>query len=374
MNDGFLSARVELTQQLSGIDPQFSDDDHLMKLLVGWKSSNRMINCLQILCNNLDTGCQQNECTRVGFAYSTIKTQQEKKTKKYTHSLYENVSEYSSSVCGTYINVDKFKDGLPHTVEFEVNIPFDDLLAFGAFDLFLNNAVGEITPEFYVNSKGLVWRMLSPSKVKDYKELLQGETVNVDTSTSNLAQLYRHSFTQINNRAPIINKVTLTDMSGIKVVDASSADCLLQCTGMRILTQESNMFGCKVRDSSRSPIRQYLSSPVVIPSQQLDYYVFPIGASQSGIQSTVNIHLTNVTCISVMLPKYPNDFTVFENPIYTNVQLTIDGVVYKIWAKSLLSLSADLSTSARFPGIRKIDLQIPKIGPGQPKNKLQFQK
>ena len=29
-----------------------------------------------------------------------------------------------------------------------------------------------------------------------------------------------------------------------------------------------------------------------------------------------------------MFPKYPKDFTVFENPIYTNVQLTIDGVNY----------------------------------------------
>ena len=170
--------------------------------------------------------------------------------------------------------------------------------------------------------------MLSPSKVKDYKELLQGETVNVDTSTSNLTQLYCHSFTQINNRAPIINKVTLTDVSGIKVIDASSVDCLLQFTGLRILSMKSNMFGCKVRDSSRELIKQYLSGLVVIPSQQLDYYVFPIEASQSGIQSTVNMPLTNVTCISVMFPKYPNDFNVFENPIYTNVQVTIDGVNY----------------------------------------------
>ena len=75
ISDGFLSAKVELTLQLSGIDSQFTDDDHLMKIFVGWKSSNQMIDRLQILCNNLDTGYQQNECTREGFAYSTIKTQ-----------------------------------------------------------------------------------------------------------------------------------------------------------------------------------------------------------------------------------------------------------------------------------------------------------
>ena len=109
MSKGFLSARVELTLQLSGIDSSLIDNDHLMKLFVEWKSSNQMLVSFQILCNNLDIGYQQNECTRESFAYSIIKTQQEKKTKKCTHSLYENVSEYSASVCGTYINIESSK-------------------------------------------------------------------------------------------------------------------------------------------------------------------------------------------------------------------------------------------------------------------------
>ena len=118
-----------------------------------------MLDRLQILYNNLDTGYQQNECTREGFAYSTIKTQQEEKNKKFTHSLYANIAEYYSSVCGTYININDFKDRQSHTVEFEVNTPFDDLLVLGAFDLFPNDAVGEISLKLYVNSKGLVWCM-----------------------------------------------------------------------------------------------------------------------------------------------------------------------------------------------------------------------
>ena len=87
-------------------------------------------------------GYQQNECCRDGFAYSTIKPYNEKKTRKYTHSLYDNVSTYSPSICGTYINVQEFKDGLPHTVDFEDNLPFDDKLAFQAFDLYPNFCCG----------------------------------------------------------------------------------------------------------------------------------------------------------------------------------------------------------------------------------------
>ena len=52
-----------------------------------------------------------------------------KKICKYTHGLNDNVSTYSHSFCGTHINIQKFKDGLPHTAEFEVNLPFDDILA-----------------------------------------------------------------------------------------------------------------------------------------------------------------------------------------------------------------------------------------------------
>ena len=90
----------------------------------------------------MNTGYQQNECCREGFAYSTIKPYNEKKTRKYTHSLYDNVSTYSPSVCGTYINIQEFKDGLPHTVDFEDNLPFDDKLAFQAFDLYPNFCCG----------------------------------------------------------------------------------------------------------------------------------------------------------------------------------------------------------------------------------------
>lgn len=99
---------------------------------------------MQILCRNLNTGYQQNECCREGFAYSVIKPYNEKKTKNYTHSLYENVSNYSPSVCGIYINVEDFKDGLPYNVEFEVNLSFDDILALQTFDLFPNQICGDL--------------------------------------------------------------------------------------------------------------------------------------------------------------------------------------------------------------------------------------
>ena len=327
ISDGFLTFKVNLTLQLTGIDSGFSDSNNLCKLFVGFKSSNQILDQLQILSRNLNTGYQQNECCREGFAYSTIKPFTEKKTRKYTHSLYENVDSYSPSICGTYINIQDFKDGLPHNVEFEINLPFDDILALQAFDMFPNFCCGNIELKFYVKSRGLVWCALNPSKVKDYKEVMEGEKINIDLSSVNLASLYKHAFTQINNSSPIITTWTETPGSGSDptTITAEQGSAMLQCTGMTIQMLKSNMYGFGINNKSAQKIMEIFRTPQVIPSQMLDYNAFPLATTRSGIQSTINMPITNCTCISIMFPKHDNDYTVFENPIYNNVQLTVNG-------------------------------------------------
>ena len=321
ITDGFLTFHVRTTLQLLGIDPNFEDRNRLCKIFVGFKSSNQILDQLQINCRNLSTGYQQNECCREGFAYSTLKPKQEKKTRKYVHSLYENVSIYSPSVCGTYIDVVDFKDGLPHQVEFEINLPFDDILALQAFDLYPNSVCGDLELKFYVKPRGLVWCMVDPLNVKEYKEMMEGDTINF-VCDQNMSALFKHAFTQINNNAEIINCFNEVD-SGVENVPKITVDnssCGLICTGMEVRSLKSNMYGFNITSESLSKIAQLFTTPQIIPSQQLDYNAFPIAATSAGIQSTINMPVCNTTCISIMFPKYDNDYTVFENPIYNNLQ------------------------------------------------------
>ena len=326
ITDGFLTFKVKLMLQLTGISDSFTDTKRLCKIFVGFKSSNQILDQLQLLCDNLSTGYQQNECCREGFAYSTLKPKQEKKTRKYVHSLYENVSYYSPSVCGTYINVADFKDGLPHPVEFEVNLPFDNILALQAFDLYPNKICGQLELKFYVKPRGLVWCMIDPMNVKDYKEMMEGETISF-VSDVNLSAMFRHAFTQIDNYTEIINSFTVTGsgVDGVDKISVTKGLCNLICTGMEIRSLKSNMYGFNVVSSTLSKIQNIFSTPQVIPSQQLDYNAFPIAATQAGIQSTINMPVSNTTCISIAFPKHDNDYTVFENPIYSNLQLTVNG-------------------------------------------------
>ena len=326
ITDGFLTFQVRLMLQLTGIDPAFADKDHLCKLFVGFKSSNQILDQLQILCRNLSTGYQQNECCREGFAYSTLKPRNEKKTRKYVHSLYENVSMYSPSVCGTYIDIAEFKDGLPHPVEFEMNLPFDNILALQAFDLYPNIVCGDLELKFYVKPRGLVWCMVDPMNVKEFKEMMEGESIKF-ASEQNLSAMFKHGFTQINNSAEIIRAFTegASGVEGIAQITADKGAATLICSGMEIRSLKSNMYGFNVTSESLSRIASLFATPQIIPSQQLDYNAFPIAATQAGIQSTINMPVTNTTCISIMFPKHDNDYTVFENPIYSNLQLTVNG-------------------------------------------------
>ena len=74
LTDGFLTFKVKLTTlQLTNIASTFSDTNRIVKLFVGFKSSNQILDQLQIMGRNLSTDYQQNECVREGAAYSFIK-------------------------------------------------------------------------------------------------------------------------------------------------------------------------------------------------------------------------------------------------------------------------------------------------------------
>ena len=323
ITEGFINFKIKLTLQLSK-DIQathVNDTNHLGKLFVGFKSSNQLLDQLQIYSNNVSTGYQQNDCCREGYCYSTIKPYSEKKTRKYTHSLYENVSDYSQSVCGTYIDLSDFRDGQKHDVEFEMNLPFEDILAFQAFDLYPNRVVGDIEIRFYVKPVGLVYCQVDPRTIKEVKEYMEDTIID---STFKSAPVFKHGFTQIGNES----KIAALNVGSDKSITPTTESITLSCLGLTVTSCKSNMFGFCVKEHSLQSIAQMLSRPLPIPSQQLDYNAFPLAATRSGIQSTINMPLFNTTSITVVFPKHANDYTCFDNPIYHNVQLTINGQNY----------------------------------------------
>ena len=322
LSDGFITFDVELQLQLIGLDAQFDDPNNLLQIFVGWKSSNQILDQLQIINNNRTTNYQNNECIREGFAYSNVKAKSQKKTRRYIHSLYENVSEYSPTICGTYIPLQKFKDGATVPVTFQVNLPFTDILCFQSFELFPNFCMGDIVLKFYVKRFGLVWCQVDPSKIAQHEGLLKNTPINFAIANNDIR--FKHAFTQIGGKSLITHKSTVADST----YTLESQELALNCSGMKILQCKSNMFGFGITEASKQAIRDALRNPVILPSQQIEYQAFPISTTENGIQTTVNLPLNNVTGISIMFPKNARDLTCFENPMLQNVQLVIDNKNY----------------------------------------------
>ena len=323
ITEGFINFKIKLTIQLSKDiqSTHVNDTEKLGKIFVGFKSSNQLLDQLQIYSNNLSTGYQQNECCREGFCYSTIKPYSEKKTRKYTHSLYENVSDYSQSVCGTYVDLVDIMDGQKHDIEFEMNLPFEDMLALQAFDLYPNRIVGDIEIRFYVKPAGLVYCQVDPRKIKEVKEFMEDSTI---ASTFKSIPIFKHGFTQIGNDS----KIAALNVGSDKSITPTTESITLSCLGLTVTACKSNMFGFGVKESTLQAIEQMFSEPVSIPSQQLDYNAFPTAPTAAGVQGTMNSPLSNITSITVVFPKHANDYTCFDNPIYHNLQLTINGKNY----------------------------------------------
>ena len=359
---GFLTVKVQAGFKLQGITAaNFNDSNHLIKLFVGHKSSNQMVRQLQIWVNGHSIGYNQQEMIREGFAYSSCMSKQEKATKRFIHSLYENVSQYAKSICGVYINVDDFKDGQEHVVEWTANIPFDNFLVLQAFDLFPNFAIPNVELRLYFDPAGLVWCPVDPYTVKDVKVLIEGAT-GIKNLPENIN--FKRGFTQIGNSAmcPSTFNIDLTNVGAASSLDGydssmseadqlalrqaaatsytvTSSEITLFCQSMRITEFSSHMAGFGICEQSIKDIAAVLAEGIAIPSQILYYDSFPDAANARGIQSNLRATLSNVTSLSIVFPKHANDLTCFENPVYDGLQLRINNKNYP--DKTLSTLGAE---------------------------------
>jgi hypothetical protein len=316
ITDGFIHMIIEVMLQLRGIevpvDPapwKFDDPEKLCKLFVGFKDSNQIFKQMWIRTRNHDTGYEQSEMCREGFAMGHSMDFNSKKSKKYTHTLYDNVSKYNESVCGTFIDIQDFRDGQPHPVQIELIIPLDDLASLQAFAFYPNKVVGDLELSFYVGSAGLVWCPIDPVLVGDVYEILQGQALLGTFGTE--PRKYSHQFAQINNSLTGFNEFKRTT-AGVYTME--TGNLWLACVSMRVLTCEANMSGFQVRDSTLQGIAEIFSTPVNIPAEYLEYNAFPTQPDENGLRSTLNTMLNNVKDIYVMFPKRTNDVTCFDNP------------------------------------------------------------
>jgi hypothetical protein len=220
------------------------------------------------------------------------------------------------------------------TVEFEVNLAVTDILALQAFTLYPAGCLGPIVLKFNTSSSGLVFAQCSPDRVLREKcEMGDIDAAKIKINESMCRQvsaLIKHSFTQVGGAPSYITvgygdelttTATGTDVPRIGAVE-------LMCQDMTIVALRSTTFGFYVVQSSQLAITNFFMTPRVMPSQQLVKATFSTPPNSSGVNASTSACLNNVSCLTFVFPKHPNDCTVFENIMYKDLQATINGTNY----------------------------------------------
>ena len=345
---GFSTVLLDFQLKLSEPVDVSADKNKLMKLFVGFKNSVEFFEDCRFWINGrlLDT-YRQDELQRESFAYNSIQPRDAKATAKFSHSIWENVSQYSPSVCGCYIDLADLADGLPHTFNMELTIPFVDQLALQAWQLYPNQICGEIEEEVKTSLRAMVWCQVNPNVIKDTMQFLNDTPIDEDIPA--VIPITR-KFTQVGNPSNIVSEYkdvtppaptegeeppapnlcegALSVKAGEKTYSLATKKLTLNVLGGTIQLGRSNLAGFGLKPGVYQGLIRELETPLLIPSQELTREIFEGTAKVNGLEISKSIPLKNATNITMMFPRTPTDITCFENIMYQNVQLVVNKRTY----------------------------------------------
>jgi hypothetical protein len=309
---------------------QIDDPDHLLKIFIGYRSSNEIFRDTEVTSNGSSTGYKSNQLHYEGFAYSRNKCENELQRKRGVHTEWDAVFKYQGGICGTYINLTELSNGVTKEVKFQICVPFTNLLMFsffnylGKFPSFLANI---ILKDVLLSHHSLMWGMCSPANVRESKETLQGLTIN-----SNYAPLneifFEHRFGQINNPLTIpALTVAGTDGTALNPYAYTPGEVTLMVASMTIQQWQSYIKGYMINDNAKrqiiAGIRQL--GGIVFPAQQAFYYGFNNAPNARGLRVQTNISLFNTNCLIIGFPTTANQITVLTNPQLVGAQMQVNG-------------------------------------------------
>jgi len=294
------------------------------RIFIGLKNSNELFRQPKINHNNIDTEYSSIDSIAESHLYSTNKPRSEKLIHKHAHSLWENVSIYDDSVCGTYFDPTK---------------------------LFPTPRVAEIPITFIVSFLDFVALQVFPDWHRSWKPLAMKTNFSVDAFVT--AQIEPHSVAtieyQINNSSSNINlnKILNTGFQYNKKFNQASipgefltkiltntADILTYTTEQVLFTVEelifnsshSILFGYNVDDeTNRDAMTKFpINNPLIIPAQALEIIHMPGITNTTKYDGAKSITLNNVTDITPVFLKDSREITCFENPMIHNFNIFVN--------------------------------------------------
>jgi hypothetical protein len=131
-------------------------------MFTGFKSATDVIYQYKVTHNGLDiTGTLVQKAPLESYLFNAQKPKSEWENKAGTMTLWEDAHKHDTSVCGQYFSYwelyQKIDENDRLTLNFDMNIGFDDMLIFQAFEMFPSCALGELALVIQVCPDALVW-------------------------------------------------------------------------------------------------------------------------------------------------------------------------------------------------------------------------
>ncbi len=324
----FITLTIDIGLQLSSSFSSSYDEAKISKIFVGLKNSAEIFHKLDTICNNRMLNNTQDDAIREQYAYNVIKGKAQKATAKHAHTIYGNVAEKDSSVCGRYISTADLSDGASHVYSFDFVIPYVDFLKYQAFGLYPNTIAGELMELVQTSTDAFVWAPVPPKAVlEEYRFLHASEPIagGITTYSDSDSFAMTRKFVQIGNAATIPVSGAVVEEGTTNLLQVWTGHSItLSITSATIQQMRTNIAGFNVKPEVLNGIASLLQTPVLIPSQTLDRRHFAQSPRSTGLDTTTDIALNNATNITVMFPRRTNDVTCYDNIMYQNVQLSVN--------------------------------------------------
>jgi hypothetical protein len=318
INNSFITANVKVKVNFpSG----FKATGNASTFFVGWRSSLDALQRYIIYCNH-KVVYDQVYVGEESFILQSLIPEHVRCRKPYQYTTYENASNFSPNVCGTYITLssdDGTHDAGNTQIEVEIPIKIDinQFLLFQNFK-YLPGFCGTWSIKLYPSTQNMIICPVNP--VVRLSEAEKGYYAGSDLTD------YTHNFVQIGDTVKCLTELKTAVASGVRsntVTFANKQITVERCEVENVLyhqTQFELMYD--VYDGLKA---RYMARPLTIPVNKLDYGRFAGKMTNGGSSSTYTAAVSNVESIFVL--PFPDDLhhTVCFNPEFQNLYLSISG-------------------------------------------------
>lgn len=299
---------------------------------VGLKSSSHIIEGYRILNSNRKTGCEQTQALYENAIVHFLKPHEETQGRPNIYTPWENAHEYSTSVCGTYLDTDTYAMRDPslsknqkRTVTFDLTIPLDDILSLSNISMYPNYLFGNLQLEFKTTSqKNFVWCFVNYQALLNTRKLFTSELfknasfleAKTDKCFYACGDTVHPQFCYYMEADPSTFKTIVGDVK-ISVSDLTIVEC------------QSNINGFRIKDTVKKQLLdKYSQQTLIIPSQFIDYQQANKGPTNSTLHTSTSYTLNNVSSICVTFPRTENEVVISKNPFMSAFQLHVDNKAY----------------------------------------------